>query len=320
MTTVQDAFRNARVEAVRHMRACELAALRWSETTITEIVLAHAATAVYVVPFTQPAEAVSGADWVWWWVDDRSAYGMLIQAKRLRIKNGKWSFGFGYLAGSSRSPQRELLRSTAKALDLLPVYALYLGTGNYRSWESCSDGHRKQNCPSCIKRSVSLMPELLATDMFMEDSGSVYESSVALEELWTPATERAWLSPLLDSQLEPELREFLHTRQDGTRAVTRSMMDRVLRARYGAFSASLAEQTIRLGGHDELGHVFGEVPDDTGHFHLPYFEHTLTPLRHAPPGYVLDIMAGEVDREQLASDMPENVAGVGVVRLPPRQE
>ncbi len=62
--------------------------------------MSRAAAAVSVVPFTQHAEAVSGADWVWWWVDSTSAYGMLVQAKRLTMNQGRWRFDFGY-------PQRD---------------------------------------------------------------------------------------------------------------------------------------------------------------------------------------------------------------------
>ena len=64
MTATDDAFRWARIYAVRHMAACEQAGLRWGETSITEIVTAQASWAVTVVPFTQRAEALSGADWV----------------------------------------------------------------------------------------------------------------------------------------------------------------------------------------------------------------------------------------------------------------
>lgn len=316
MTAVKDSFRQARIHAVRHMAACERSGLRWSETSITEIVTAHAAQAVTVVPFTQRAEALSGADWIWWWIDGQSAYGMLVQAKRVTLADSEWSFDFGYRIGSTGRLQGEALRSTAHALDLLPVYALYLGTGEYRRWERCSASHRSRRCLSCVKRAVSLMPELLASELIMNDAASTYESSVALEDLWTPPTEEALLSPLLKSQLAPELLDFLQTPQNGTRAITRSMIDRVLRARMGAFSApSPTAASMRLGEHDQLGPVFSDVPDDSGHFSLPYFEHTLKPLRYAPPDYVLEIMTNDVDEARLASNMPDNIAGIVVARV-----
>ncbi|MGV9413146.1 hypothetical protein ACWDOP_24840 [Nocardia sp. NPDC003693] len=311
MTTVPKAFRWARIQAVRHMAVCERAHLRWGETTITEIVTAHTARAVNVVPFTQPAEALSGADWVWWWVDSTGAYGMLVQAKRVTVTNTAWNFDFGY------SSQREALHSAAAALGLLPVYALYLGTGDYRKWESCTDIHRRVRCIHCIKRTVSLMPALLADERFVYDATSTYRQSVALEDLWTGSPASVPLRPALRNQLPPELSDFLRTQQDGTRAVTRSMIDLVLRARNNQFAAVSTSLTRNHNeDHDRLGSVFGDFPDDIGHWGLRYFAHTLEPLLQAPPPYVLGIMSGGYDQDRLAMNMPENVAGIIVVRVP----
>lgn len=297
------------------MAACEKAQLRWGETVVSEIVMSRAAAAVSVVPFSQPAEAISGADWVWWWVDATSAYGMLVQAKRLTVNRGQWHFDFGYR--SSTGSQQSALRSTAASLDLVPVYALYLGTGDYRHWEPCPDGHRGRRCSSCVKRSVSLMPALLAEAEVANDSTTTYERSVALEELWTPSPTGSLLIPALRQQLDPELADFLITPQMGARAVARATIDRVLRARAGQFGAVSASDRsmMRDGGHDELGSVFRQLPTDAGHWGVPYFEHVLDPLRHAPPDYVLEIESGEFDTGELASNMPEDVAGVVVVRL-----
>ncbi|MGW4369804.1 hypothetical protein ACWEKT_29565 [Nocardia takedensis] len=102
MSAVTEAFRRARIHAFRHMSECERARLHWGETTITEMVTAHASRAVTVVPFTQRAEARSGADWIWWWVDDTAAYGMLVQAKRVTVTGRGWSFDFGYRAAGWR--------------------------------------------------------------------------------------------------------------------------------------------------------------------------------------------------------------------------
>ena len=159
---------------------------------------------------------------------------MLVQAKRVTVNWDKWHFDFGYPKGTGT--QRSRLMSTAATLDLTPVYALYLGTGDYRSWEPCPDGHHSRRCLPCVKRSVSLMPALLADEVIVDNSGSTYERSVALEELWTPGPTRALLIPALKKQLAPELDDFLKTPQTGTQAVTRAMIDRVLRARAGQFS------------------------------------------------------------------------------------
>lgn len=320
MTSVGEAFKRARIQAVRHMTECDRARLRWSEPTITEIVMAHASRAVTVVPFTQHAEAVSGADWIWWWVDSAGAYGMLVQAKRVTVTRDGWHFGFGYKTKGSGSSQREALCSTAAELGVLPVYALYLGTGAYRGWEPCGDVHRRGRCIHCVKRSVSLMPALLADERYVFYGEPTYERSVALEDLWTCSRESAPLIPALQTQLAPDLGEFLQTRQDGTRAVSRSMMDRVLTARFGEFYAVPATAPRNhIGDHDQLGSVFGDVPDDTGHWGLSYFEHVLNPLRHTPPSYVRRIMTGEFDEDYLASVTPGNAAGIVVVRVPEQE-
>ncbi|WP_063130204.1 hypothetical protein [Nocardia fusca] len=95
------------------------------------------------------------------------------------------------------------------------------------------------------------------------------------------------------------------------------MIDPVLRARLAQFSSvSTSVASEHYGDHELLGSVFSDVPDDTGHWGLRYFEHTLDPLRSTPPDYVLAIMTGEFDEDALASNMPGNVAGIVVVRTP----
>lgn len=316
--SVHQEFRQARIHAARHMVACEQAGLRWGETSITEVVTAHTARAATVVPFTQRAEALSGADWVWWWVDGADAYGMLVQAKRVTVTGNRWSFDFGYKArGAVRRRQREVLRSTAAALGLLPVYALYLGTGAYRRWERCSEGHRSGRCLSCVKRTISLMPALLADELIVSDATSTYVRSVALEDLLAPPRASALLIPALERQLLPELVDFLQKRQDGTRAVARSMIDRVLRVRFERFDeSSTSAARAHYGVPDQFDSVFGDALDDTGRWGVRDFEHTHNPLRHSPPDYVQQITAGDFDEDRLALDMPENIAGIVVVRVP----
>nr|WP_315545564.1 DUF6615 family protein [Actinomyces oris] len=257
------------------MTVCEQAGLRWNETTISEILMSQVAQAeaVSVVPFTQPAEAISGADWIWWWVDDAGAYGMLVQAKRVTITEGKWWFGFNYSSGQLKRSQYKLLRSTANTLGLLPVYALYLGGGDYRNWERCSREHRERgHCPICMRRTISLMPALLASDWAISDAKSTYEASVALEDLWTLPNESASLWPAMKRQLVPELLDFLQTRQDGTYAVTRSMIDRVLRARMGTFFDARLDTHAPMyrQEYDYFKPVFDHLPDDLGHWDTPY--------------------------------------------------
>ena len=124
-TDLLESFRRARRAAESHMRSNEDAGETWNETTITDIILQHARPFVKSAKFNQNQEGITGADWVWWWLDDAGeAFGMLVQAKRLRIGT-KWAIDFPY-PGDWR--QYKNLSATAAELDLAPTYALYLGT------------------------------------------------------------------------------------------------------------------------------------------------------------------------------------------------
>lgn len=161
------------------------------------------------------------------------------------------------------------------------------------------------------------MPALLAEASAVDCAKSTYKRSVALEDLRTPSSTGALLIPALKKHLAPELADFLTKRQDGTRAVTRSMIDRVLGARAEEFSAAptTATKVVPVGDHDRLGPVFDNLPGDTGHWGLNYFEHMLDPFRHAAPSYVMEIASGDFNEDRLASEMPDNIAGIVVIRL-----
>lgn len=316
MESVEAAFRWARIHATRHMGSCEDARLRWGETAITEIVMSRTAVAATVVPFTQRAEALSGSDWIWWWVDPMGAYGLLVQAKRVSISGNSWRFDFGYPSGTGR--QHTSLLATAAALDLTPAYALYLGTARYRSWAPCPDGHRGGRCLQCVKRSVSLMPAILAEEALVVDAVATYVRSVALEDVWRPATGAPLLFPSLRVQLSTELADFLTTEQRGVRAVTRRMIDKVLAARSRQFEVvtAPASQAHYGGRHYRAGSVFRNLPSDTGHWGTRYFEQILQPLKQAPPAYVLEVESGDFDAEHFASNLPPGVAGIAVIHPP----
>ena len=305
MNAVSDAFRSARIHARQLMAASDDAGLRWLETTITDVALAYAARAVRVVPFTQRQEARVGADWVWWWVDSSGSYGMLVQAKRVTIVGSVWKFGFDYKVRTTGEIQRHLLIKSATAMDLAPVYALYLGTPDYRERVPCSTNHRSGYCVECVKRTISLMPALLAEIVIVNDAWSTYERSVALEDLWKPSRGQPHLIPALDRKTSPKLRQFLKTPQNGARAIVRSMIDPILAARAGAFSDSPAHLVnAPTGRHDALPRVFEELPSDEGHWDVNYFEQVVGPLRQVPPAYVLEILSGEGDEARLATIMP----------------
>lgn len=305
MTDIHAALANGRVACLEHMTACETNDLQWSEEPVTEILLSRTAPQVRFATFTRGQEAEVGADWLWWWVaPSGESYGMLVQAKRLYVDKANWRFKFDYKSGD----QRRALFEAAQALDVAPVYNLYLGTQSYRASAHCgADSHRAEDCQNCATRAVSVMPAMLAEKRLVTDAESTYERSLALEAAFDNAEEQsAWLGAI-DADLTDDLRAFLHTPQAGVRAIARSLVDRVLAVRAGQFTKSI-EEMVRV---EHLGSVFPDLPGDFGHFGSPYMPTMLRGLVHSPPGYVVSVMAGE----KLGEGPAGNVAGVAVFLL-----
>lgn len=305
MTAVRSALASGRTACLDHMAACEQADLQWTEEPVTEILLSRTAPQVRFASFTRRQEAQVGADWLWWWVSaSGESFGMLVQAKRLHVADKRWSFKFNHNSGE----QRRSLFNAAETLAVAPVYNLYLGTQQYRGGAACGDeAHDPDGCETCAMRAVSVMPANLAVSHLVEDGESTYERSLALEAAFDNAEEQsAWLGAI-DAQLTDEVRAFVTTPQAGVRAVARSLVDRVLQVRAGQFSKNV-EEMVRT---EHLGPVFRELPGDRGHFGEPYLPMILRGLVHAPPAYVLSVLASEPLGEPPAA----NVAGVVVALL-----
>jgi len=302
MTAVRTALAAGRAACFDHMAACEESGLQWTEEPVTEILLSRTAPEVRFATFTRNQEAAVGADWLWWWVSaSGESFGMLVQAKRLYVRNKKWSFKFNHNSGE----QRRALFEAAETLDVAPVYSLYLGTQQYRGGASCgADDHDAADCEACTLRTVSVMPANLAESHLVVDAESTYERSLALEAAFDNAEEQAaWLGAI-NAQLTDEVREFVTKPQAGVRAIARSLVDRVLQERAGQFSKNV-DELVRT---EQLGPVFQELPGDRGHFGEPYLPLMLRGLVHAPPAYVLSVLAGE----PLGEPPAPNVAGVVV--------
>lgn len=265
------ALARGRAACLEHMTHCEATEPPWTEEPVTEILLSRTAPEVRFAAFTRKQEAQVGADWLWWWLSPTGeAYGMLVQAKRLFVDRSGWRFKFDHSAGE----QRRALFGAAYALDVAPVYMLYLGTQDYRGGAECgADSHLVSDCPGCAARAVSLMPANLAVSHLTADAESTYERSVALETAVDNAeTQSAWLGAI-DSDLTEELRTFLSTPQQSVRAIARSLVDRVLHVRQGQFNMN-AEALVHT---EHLGVVFPELPGDLGHFSAPYLPMMLSP-------------------------------------------
>ncbi len=63
---------------------------------------------------------------VWWLDESGEAFGMLVQAKRLLRRPGKWDVDFGFNEGA----QRRALIETGRDLNVAPMYAIYEGTSS----------------------------------------------------------------------------------------------------------------------------------------------------------------------------------------------
>ncbi len=287
------------------MGACESSGLQWTEEPVTEVLLSRAAPEVSFATITRRQEAKVGADWLWWWIaPNGESYGLLVQAKRLYVDGARWSFKFDHNAGE----QRRSLFEAAAALDVAPVYSLYLGTQRYRGPADCGRvSHETEDCADCAVLAVSLMPANLAVSHLVTDAHDTYSQSIALEAAFDNAEgQSAWLGAIT-ADLTPDLREFLHTPQGGVRAIARSLVDRVLQVRQGQFSKNV-EAAIRT---ERLGAIFPELPGDRGHFGSPYMPLLLRGLLHSPPAYVVSMIAGE----PLGEAPADNVAGVVLIRV-----
>jgi hypothetical protein len=300
---VRGALAAGRDACLEHMAACEAAGLQWTEEPVTEILLSRTAPAVRFATFTRQEEAETGADWLWWWLaPNGECFGMLVQAKRLYVNGSRWDFGFNYKSGL----QRRSLFSAAEALDVAPVYSLYLGTQAYRAPAACgSDSHGQEDCPSCAALAVSQMPAILAESALVVHADATYCRSVSLETAFDHAEKQSvWLGGV-SAGLTDDVRAFLTEPQFGPRAIARTLVDRVLKVRQGQFELAL-KGTVRS---EHLGRVFPDLPVDRGHFGAPYLPLMLRGLVHAPPDYVVAMIAGH----SLGPAPAPNVAGVVLV-------
>lgn len=304
MTGIDAALAGGRTACLEHMAACEAAGLQWTEEPVTEILLSRTSPRVRFATFTRKQEAKVGADWLRWWVaPSGESFGMIVQAKRLYVDKAKWSFKFNHNSGE----QLRALFDAAAALDVAPVYSLYLGTQHYRGAATCgAESHNSEDCANCATLAVSLMPALLADSHLVVDAESTYQRSVALETAFDNAEEQsAWLGAI-SADLTDDLSAFLHMPQVGVRAIARTLVDRVLDVRQGQFSKSVKEM-VQL---DQTGRVFSDLPGDYGHFGAPHMSLMLRGLVRSPPDYVVSIIAGDT----LGEPPADNIAGVVIVR------
>lgn len=283
------------------MTGCERDGSSWREETISELVWQAARPWVMYADFTRHEEAAVGADWLWWWVDATGeCFGMLVQAKRLHAVGNNWAIDFN----ANKGEQMRRLFRTAEIFSVPAFYVLYMGGVNYRRSFSCGPNHGPE-CEQCKKVSVSVMAGLLARlvgPSVRDGANAALNYSVPLENLAESASE-----PIYDvnwKQVDADLRAFLLEGQTGARNVAKILFSEVSSVRSGMFSADVAERA-----RVDSDVIFRDVPLDSAHFGIAYFDHVLRGLRRSPPAYVQYIMAGREPSRSLTA----NVAGVVVI-------
>lgn len=277
-----------RIASESHIASKEADAQTWHEETVTDILLSAVRPYVKYATFNKHHEAQIGADWLWWWIDsvESMAFGMLVQAKR--YTRPRQSLELDIRADESR--QLRALLVTARELEIAPVYALYLG----------------EVPPEGRAETVSLYPALLARDNSASPkaaAGAAINWSLPLEHLATPAAVPMIVPKVFEGIRDARLRAFLLADQVGAMNVANHVFERVANNRAGQLSSDVATLT-----EVDAPVVFSDLPDDAGHFGLPYFQHILRGLRTRPPSYVLDFLTDQDLPDEIAS----RVSGIAV--------
>lgn len=304
---IQEAFHRARVSAQKHMAVMDIAGDTWGEVPVTAILLAAGAPTIKFATFTQQhQEPLVGADWIWWWVDSNGeAFGMVVQAKRLKKLPKGWEIDFDYKNGA----QRAALLESAFDLRLPAMYALYLGTPVWRDGAFCQASKHSESCVSCDRSTVSMLPAIVTTAALGVHSVEVslaLDATLPLEAIADPAirVDPVWDSNLRD--LEPDVAEFLREPQMGARRVAQLIFERVTYVRAMGFSGAAGTSLLR--GTEQ---VFPNIPDDFGHFSRRYWPEILDGLRRKAPDYVLDLIADQPLPDHISS----RFAGIAVFQV-----
>ncbi|PPF61590.1 hypothetical protein C5E11_14845 [Clavibacter michiganensis] len=292
---VHSALINARPAAQSQMASFEAAGATWHEEPMTELLLGAASPVVKFAQFTRQQEATVGADWLWWWIDDfGEAFGMLVQAKRLLHHRKGWDIDFDYKTGD----QRRALVQTGLDLGVAPMYALYLGTSEWRSGAFCQDMPHRDPCSACERSTVSMVPAIV-TDFAASHSTQVSTAMEVAMPIEFISDKEITANPVWDSNLsdlDMDLATFLFEPQKGARRVAQMIFQRVTKVRAMMFSGPTGVVVTR--GAEP---IFRNVPDDLGHFRRRYYPEILDGLRHEVPDYVLDVLSDQ--------EVPENIRG-----------
>ncbi|WP_151482129.1 DUF6615 family protein [Streptomyces albicerus] len=282
---------------------------RWNEETATDLLCQETAPRLQPIPFTRNQEALVGADWLWWFIDQPTGlcFGLLCQAKNLKKKGADWFIGVDQ-ENKSYGRQMPNLLATADYFQVPAAYLLYCGTPAYRTGLGCTQ-HVPPDCVRCARSAVSVLSALAADYLYSsrpDDAASdAFRSALPLEDLADPDLPQE----LFDINLEvcgPELRQFLLDPQYRAPLAAKKIFEQLSRLRLGVFSRS----AVAMESHRNSV-LFRELPADSGHFSAPYFHHVLRGLRTEIPDYVTAALSGDV----VSARVTTRAAGLVLVQM-----
>jgi hypothetical protein len=305
------AFRRGRLAVDRHVSKVLQAEDMWAEETATDILLAEASPDVRYWKFTKRQETTVGADWLWWWIDTTgTSFGLLTQAKILKRRSTGWYVDFGYRRTKTESTQIDKLLTSSVEFSVPAAHVLYCGTPAYRAGLDCRLAHPDgASCRDRDRAGVSIVPSIVPHYLMPRVGDNLaaeaFHWSLPLEDVADPNHPQPPLHPL--APVHPDIAEFMRRPQVGARRVAKTMLEAMHSIRRGQFSAALA------GDMDPVQDaLFTQLPNDRGHFGVPYLAHVLGGLRHRPPAYVQDLLADRTPPRWVT----DVVVGIVVVRDP----
>ncbi|MEU0966503.1 hypothetical protein ABZ357_14225 [Streptomyces sp. NPDC005917] len=292
-TSPYEALRQGRI-AVDHLMAGMLdSGGMFREVAATQVLLSTASPRIRFIECTADEEKENGADWLWWWVVDRdgTSYGLLAQAKIMKPHGKRWSIDFTYKTQSDDRTQISKLIKAANSFHVPAAYVLYCGDSEYRATLECDLAHDDVPCKERDRVGVSTVSALVAetaVNLKGKDSGiAAFHDAVPVEDIASPDGLDTPIVPLT-RELAEDLDRFLRQPQKGSRRVAKELLRPVQRIRNGQFAGAAVMQRAA----PVVGTLFKDVPNDYGHFSVPYLAHMLRGLRAEVPDYVRDVLEG----------------------------
>nr|BEK71551.1 hypothetical protein KPHV_87780 [Kitasatospora purpeofusca] len=283
------------------------------ETTATQVLLEAAAPEVEYYEFTIAEEARIGADWLWVWLDPAGGcFMLLVQAKSFKAENRRLAVDLGYRSGKRQVLQMDLLLESSRVFGVPFAYVVYTGTRDFRTTLECTASHPNGLCRDREGVDVLWLAGLAAHSIQTrarpgEWAGDVMHRGLPLEDMLGTGGP---LPPLHDLNLRnnralpEELRELIAAPQGPAQTAARMILSQISPIRMGQFSL-VDETLVDLPG----GALFPRLPRDRGHLPVPYLPHVLGGLRAEVPGYVADVLAGQMPPDWVT----ERLAGIVVV-------